>query len=176
MLNCLLSHCILSALVYGNIALNVGANSFMQDWVKTLRSTYKIPLKDALTRTMLPAEAARVQLFQRKLLAEKNFLTLMTDGWDDAMHRSLYGTLTAERGNFPTVLSLEDITGKRGSAATIEEVLDNGLEKMGVDPKQLIGLVTDDPSVMGSVRNSFVRKYPWIIVSLNPLRCYLSAS
>lgn len=137
----------------------------MDDFVKSLRKTYTAPSRDVLTTTLLPAEMARVRLLEQEKLKERKLLTVMTDGWDDAQHRSVYGTVVAERGKYPTILGLENLTGKRGNAVNIGAAVRKGMKGMGVDAKQIIAMVTDDPTVMGAVRRDLEREFPWIIVS-----------
>ncbi|KIO32494.1 hypothetical protein M407DRAFT_66689 [Tulasnella calospora MUT 4182] len=113
--------------------------------------------------TLLPAEMARVRMLEQEKLKNQKFLTVMTDGWDDAQHRSVYGTVVVERGKYPTILGLENLTGKRGSAANIGAAVRKSMKEMAVDPKQIIAMVTDDPTVMGAVRRDMEKEYPWII-------------
>jgi hypothetical protein len=118
-----------------------------------------------VVRRLLPAEAARVETIEQEKLTAQSELTLMTDGWDDRRHCSLYGTLAAERGIYPTILSLEDLTGKRGDADTIVGVVEVSLKKMTMVPEQVAAVMTDDPTTMKSVRKKLKKKWPWIIVS-----------
>lgn len=101
---------------------------------------------------------------EQEKLKTQSGLTIMTDGWDDRRHRSLYGTLAAERGEYPTILSLDDLTGKRGDADTIVGVVESSMKKMMVEPEQVAAIVTDDPKVMRAVRRKLKEKWPWIIV------------
>lgn len=150
--------------MYNNVAYRAGGSPFLADFIKALRPFYTVPSRDTVTRTLLPAEAARVEQKEKEKLKTRTGLTVMTDGWDDWRHRSLYGTLVAERGVYPTILSLEDLTGKRGNADIMVSMVEKALERMMVSPEQVAAVVTDDPTTMQSVRRKLKQKWPWIIV------------
>jgi hypothetical protein len=59
----------------------------------------------------MDSEVARVQIADIAHLKERKRLTLLLDGWEDKIRRSLYGCLAAEVNQRPVVLSLEDMTG-----------------------------------------------------------------
>lgn len=162
---CLADSRYFSFLVYDNIPFCTSESPYFKEWVGSIRQTYEAPSRYVLMKTILPAEAARVQLVEQERLKGRNMLTLMTDGRDDQKHHSLYGTMVAERTKYPIISSLDDITGQRGSAETIERVLDASLEKMLVKPEQIAALVTDNPSVMQAVRSRFEQKHLWVLVS-----------
>ena len=109
---------------------------------------------------------ARVHIEEVERLKSGSCFTLITDGWEDKMKRSLYATIVAKVGELPIILSLEDMTGKRGSADNILKVILNGMEKMGLSPRNCLALTTDNPTVMSSVRTKFVLLFTWILVSL----------
>jgi hypothetical protein len=113
----------------------------------------------------MDAECARTHLEEVERLKLRKFLTLLFDGWEDLMRRSLYGSVAAEVGEFPAVLSLNDLTGQRGSADKFVEVADAALVKMDLaDGKNFVALTTDNPTVMQAFRTRFGRKFPWILV------------
>jgi hypothetical protein len=64
----------------------------------------------------MDAEAARAQVEDMTRLKARKCLTLLFDGWEDKLQRSLYGTVAAEHGEPPSVLSLDELTGSRGTA------------------------------------------------------------
>lgn len=80
------------------------------------------------------------------------------------MKRSLYGTVAAKVGELPIVLSLEDLTGKRGSATNITNTVVDAMKKMGLPPNNCIALTTDNPTVMISARSKFTEQFHWILV------------
>ena len=45
-------------------------------------------------------------------------LTLLFDGWEDKLERSLYGTVAAGIGEFLTVFNLKELTGLCGTVDT----------------------------------------------------------
>jgi hypothetical protein len=58
-------------------------------------------------------------------------LTLLIDGWEDILKRSLYGSATAQIGQYPSVLSLTDMTGEHASAEGIFSAVKGALATMG---------------------------------------------
>jgi hypothetical protein len=50
------------------------------------------------------------------------------DGWEDRLKRSLYGSVISEVNPYPVVLSLEDMSGQRGSADKIFEASQKALK------------------------------------------------
>ena len=64
----------------------------------------------------MDAEAAQAQVEDMTWLKACKRLTLLFDGWEDRLRHSLYGTVAAERGEPPSVLSLDELTGSRGTA------------------------------------------------------------
>jgi hypothetical protein len=52
----------------------------------------------------MDSEYAQVQTKEIGRLKQRQWLTLLKfDGWEDKLHRSLYGTVAAEIGQYPTV-------------------------------------------------------------------------
>ena len=97
----------------------------------------------------MDAEAACVQVEEIAWLHSCNLLTMLFDGWEDKLHHSLYGTITSEVGQYPTVLSLEELTGFCGSADKYLETTINAMTKMDLgDGVRFIAVTTDDPNVM----------------------------
>lgn len=91
--------------------------------------------------------------------------TILIDGWEDMLRRSLYGTASATLDDLPVILGLEDMSGFRGSATKVMEVIERALKNMDVDMKTTTALVTDNPTVMQAFRRQFKSKYSWVIVS-----------
>ncbi|KAJ7226039.1 ribonuclease H-like domain-containing protein, partial [Mycena pura] len=90
--------------------------------------------------------------------------TLIIDGWEDELRRSLYGTAAGRVGEPTIVMGLQDATGKRGSADKLLDTAEVAMTEMGiVDAASFLALVTDNPNVMKAFRGRFVKKYPWII-------------
>ena len=113
----------------------------------------------------MDAEAARVETDTIAQLKNRQCLTLLIDGWEDKLCRSLYGTVIAGVGEHPVILGLDDISGIRGSADKLLDLAEWSLWRMEVDMGTVLGLTTDDPSVMRSFRRQFTAKYPKVIVS-----------
>ena len=93
-------------------------------------------------------------------------LTLLLDGWEDRLRRSLYGSVAVEVGHDPIVLALEDMTGVRGTAENLVTVSQKALKRMEIGSgKNLIAVTTDNPTVMQAFRRKFKEAYPWVLVS-----------
>lgn len=126
-----------------------------------------------MSHNLLDAEASRAHIEECEQLKRGKCFTIITDGWEDLMKRSLYGTIAARVGELPVVLSLDDLTGKRGSADNILNILLEALMKMALPPENCIAITTDNPTVMGSTRGKFVLRFPWILVKSSYLHPYL---
>ncbi|KAG1735804.1 hypothetical protein EDB19DRAFT_1830154 [Suillus lakei] len=60
---------------------------------------------------LLDSEAARVKLEEVDRPKGRRLLTLLLNGWEDMLRRSLYGSLAAEVKQHPIILALEDMMG-----------------------------------------------------------------
>ncbi|KAE9397467.1 hypothetical protein BT96DRAFT_860176, partial [Gymnopus androsaceus JB14] len=89
---------------------------------------------------------------------------MIIDGWDDRLHQSIYAMLHVAPDMYLIVLSLQDMTGERGTANNLLEVSNKSMEVMGIqDAVGTIALTTDNPAIMRSFRKLFVRQYWWIL-------------
>jgi hypothetical protein len=114
----------------------------------------------------MDAEAARAQVEDITRLKSRKRLTLLFDGWEDKLRRSLYGTIAAEQGELLCVLSLDELTGDRGTAQKYLETTKGALKKMDLDDGlNFIALTTDNPTVMQAYRQLMQNTYYWILVS-----------
>ena len=115
----------------------------------------------------MDAEAAQAQVEDMTWLKARKRLTLLFDGWEDRLWCSLYGTVAAERGEPPSVLSLDELTGSRGTAEKYLETTKAALKKMDLDDgRNFVALTTDNPTVMQAYRRLMRNAFFWIIVSL----------
>ena len=115
----------------------------------------------------MDSEAARVQIEEIGRIKERKRLTLLIDGWEDRLKRSLYGSVASEVNQYPVVLSLEDMTGHRGSADKLLEASQKALKTMEIeDGQNIIALTTDNPTVMQAFRRKFQDKYFRVLVRL----------
>lgn len=144
-------------------------NPYFCKFLETIRPSYPIASRYQLQTSVIDAEAARVDEVNRLNFNKRNFVTLLVDGWEDLMKRSLYATVIAEVGKSPVVLGLADLTGKRSTADSVFNVLIEGLRKMDINPQKVAALVTDNPTTMISVRKKFEAKYTWVLVSIHIL-------
>jgi len=116
----------------------------------------------------MDGEAARVQMEEIGRLKPRKRLTLLIDGWEDKLRRSLYGSVASEVNQYPVVLSVEDVTGYRGSADRILETSQKALKTMELgDGRNFIACTTDNPTVMQSFRRKFQDKFFWVLVSVS---------
>ena len=64
------------------------------------------------------------------------------------------------------VLSLDDMTGNRGNSDNLVLVTWKAMSKMEIgDGKNVIAIMTDNPTVMQAYRRKLQECYPWILVS-----------
>ena len=92
-----------------------------------------------------------VQIEEIDRLKKGKCLTLLFDSWEDKLCWSLYGTVIAQVGKYPTVLSLDDHTGHCGSANKYLETAKKAMKNMEIeDGQNIIALTTDNPTVMQS--------------------------
>ena len=121
-----------------------------------------------MSTTFLDSEHSRVHLEQvEKLHDMKGSATLIIDGWEDDLRRSLYGTAAGRVGEPSVVMGLQDLTGHRGSAVKIQEAAEDAMKEMLIEKAEaFLALVTDNPNVMKVFRNQFEKDYWWIIVSV----------
>lgn len=65
------------------------------------------------------------------------------------------------------MLSLDDMTGKRGSANGLLENSAKALNAMDLgDGINFIAVTTDNPTVMQAFRRKFQEKYTWVLVRI----------
>ena len=117
-----------------------------------------------LTRRILEAEAARIQLIDEEAMKSRTRLTMLCDGWEDAAGRSIYATVVIEVGSIPVVLGLADLAGQRADTGRMVQVNEENLTGLGIDPKQIAGMCTDSPTTMVAARREWEKKYPHTIV------------
>ncbi|KAF6759096.1 ribonuclease H-like domain-containing protein [Ephemerocybe angulata] len=132
-----------------------------------VRPLYKAPSRFVLSHSLLDMEAARVKLEEEVRLKSSNRLTLLIDGWEDILRRSLYGFVAAEVGKFPVMLSLENMTGARATGKGVADAARKSLESMGITEEiaknHLIAVTTDNPTVMISTRRDLQNTFWWIL-------------
>ncbi|CAK5283387.1 unnamed protein product [Mycena citricolor] len=150
--------------VHSNSAFRISENPYLKEWINTLRPSYEIPSRYVLSNRLMQAEVSRVKLEEIARVQAQTRQTILFDGWEDKMRRSLYGTVSAGMGEFPTVLALTDMSGNRGSADNYVTTVKDALANMEIaDAKNMIALTTDNPTVMRSFRTKFQLSYPWIL-------------
>lgn len=99
-------------------------------------------------------------------MKDRKRLTLLIDGWEDILKRSLYGSVAAQVGQYPSVLSLTDMTAQRASAENVFNAAKDALTVMGLgDGRNFIAATTDNPTVMQSFRRKFKAEFFWVLVT-----------
>ncbi|KAG2345981.1 hypothetical protein BDR05DRAFT_929884 [Suillus weaverae] len=112
----------------------------------------------------MDTESVRVQQEEIDRLKARNRLTLLLDGWEDLLKRSLYGSVAVEVKQLPVVLALEDMTGSRGTADNLLIASKKAMKTMEIDDgKRVIAVTTDNPTVMQSFRRKFQESYFWVL-------------
>ncbi|KAF7372617.1 DUF659 domain-containing protein [Mycena venus] len=155
---------LLRYIIHANVAFVNVENPYLADFLRDLRPTYEAPGRYALTKDLLDSEAADVFIRESERLKSSKLLTLLEDGWEDRLKRSIYGVLAAAIDTFPIVMSLDDLTGQRGNAVKCLEIAVNSLELMGVpEGRNFIALTTDNPTTMQSFRRLFQKKFFWVL-------------
>ena len=160
------------AIVSSNSSWRILEDPYFMNFIRTLRPTYTPPSRYTLTTYLLPAEEARVTLLEEERLKFMKFLTMMIDGWEDHVKRSIYGSLVSEPKERPIILGLNDLTGERGTADKIVEISKESLKKKSVQPMDIIAIVTDNPTTMKAVRRKWTEKYPWVLVRISSIELY----
>ncbi|KAJ7449770.1 ribonuclease H-like domain-containing protein, partial [Mycena galericulata] len=113
---------------------------------------------------ILDSEAADVFLRETERLKSSKLLTLLEDGWEDRLKRSIYGIVSAGIDMFPIIMSLDDLTGERGNADKCLDIAVKSLDLMGVPTaRNFIAMTTDNPTTMQSLRRKFQQKFFWIL-------------
>ncbi|KAJ7593573.1 hypothetical protein C8J56DRAFT_1043379 [Mycena floridula] len=144
-------------IVHANIPFAASENWYFHAFLDELRPSYPAPSRYVLSHTLMDSEVAWVQTEEIAQLQGRRNMTLILDDWEDKLRRSLYGTIAAEVGNYPVVLSVEDVTGFCGSADEIFEVADNAMATMEI--KNALDPKTDDPAFLAHAREVFNRRF-----------------
>ena len=118
-----------------------------------------------MLHTVLDKEYARVLDDDMQVLKQRKNQTLLFDGWEDLIKRSLYGTLAAKVNEISIIVGLENISGKRGDADTLLATVQGALDGMNAgDMKAFIAATTDNPTVMRAFRRKLSDKFSWLLV------------
>lgn len=161
--------------MHANLAFRISEDPFFLDYIHHIRPSCDPATRYVISHSILDSEAARVQLHEMDLLATRRNLTFLIDGWEDELRRSLYGSVAAQVNEYPSMLALEDMTGKRATAENVLVVMKNALRKMGLDDgRAFIALVTDNPTTMQAFRRlaSSSGEFKWLLVSRFSLISY----
>ncbi|KAJ7506402.1 hypothetical protein B0H11DRAFT_1903779 [Mycena galericulata] len=124
---------LLRFIIHGNISFVSVDDPYLDEFLHDLRPSYDAPGRFALTHNLLDAEAADVFLREADCLKSSKLLTMLEDGWEDRVKRSIYGNVAAGIDAFPIIMSLNDMTGERGNAPKCLDIALEALQLMG-DP------------------------------------------
>jgi hypothetical protein len=149
------------------IVFSIAENWFFQDFLYDICPWYMAPSHYVLSHSILGSEAARVQIEEMAYMKDWKRLTLLIDGWEDILKRSLYRSVAVQIGQYPSILSLTDMTGERASVEGIFGAVKDALATMGSgDGRNFIAATTDNPTVMQSFQRKFKAEYFWLLVTL----------
>ncbi|KAJ7133924.1 ribonuclease H-like domain-containing protein [Mycena crocata] len=113
---------------------------------------------------LVPESKADTFLRETERLQSSKLLTLLEDGWEDRLRRSIYGVVAAGMDSFPIVMSLDDLTGARGNATKCLDIAVSSLTLMGVPTaRNFIAATTDNPTTMQAFRRLLQKKYFWLL-------------
>ena len=116
-----------------------------------------------LSHNVLDSECVQVQQEEIDWLKGWKNLTILLDGWEDFLKRSIYGIVTVEVNCHPVILALEDMTGKRGNANNLVGVTQNAMQKMEIsDGKNIIAVMTNNLTIMQAYHCKFQVMFPWV--------------
>ncbi|THU81496.1 hypothetical protein K435DRAFT_873280 [Dendrothele bispora CBS 962.96] len=150
---------LIRAFVSSNYSFRSIQDPYFLKYLHFLRPSYTPPTEFVLRTRILDAEAASVKIEEMRELQGRCNMTLLIDGWEDLLRRSIYGTVAAQ-----------DLTGKHGSADSVLETAVDAMDRMGVgEGKNFICATTDNPNTMISFRKKYEQKFPWMIT----LACFL---
>lgn len=152
-------------IVASGIPFSIVENPFFLSYTHSLRPMFDAPSWFELVHYTLKSEAARVQLINIAQMKDRTAITLICDGWEDAAGRSIYATVAVASNTPPIVLNLTDMSGKRATADAIIKLLHTDLKRMGLEPKDISAICTDNPTTMAAVRRRWEQAYPSCIVS-----------
>ncbi|KAF8192079.1 ribonuclease H-like domain-containing protein [Pholiota molesta] len=134
---------------------------------ETLAGMVDFPLTDH-QKQRADIKLLRVRLEELGRVKKSKRHTFLIDVWEDLLKRSIYGSVAAQVAaqvaEYPSILSLEDMTGSRATADGIMDAAEKALQAMDLaDGRNFIAMTTDNPTVMQAVRRKFQAKYFWIL-------------
>nr|GAT42637.1 predicted protein [Mycena chlorophos] len=151
-------------IVHANVPFLASEDEYLDDFFESVRPSYTPPSRYAISHSLLDAEAAEALLAGQKRAQATKMLTMLHDGWEDRLKRSIYGVVAAAMEEAPTLMALNDVTGARGNAQKYLDVAVAALKVIGIpDAKNFIALTTDNPTTMQAFRRIFQEKYHWVL-------------
>ena len=164
-----------SYIVHSNSPFSASQNSYFCEFVDYICPFYIPPTCYVLSHSILESEVARVHLGDLEQLENSRNQTLLYDGWEDGLGRSIYGAVSASDGEYPIILGLDNMTGQWGTAEGYLESTKGAMQKGGIAKgKQVLALTTDNPSVIKSFWRLFQAESPWVLVWEISCRNWLS--
>ena len=154
-----------SFIVHSNSPFSASENLYFHEFINSICPSYMPPSHYVLSHTIMASEKAQVHLKDLDHIQEWMSLTLLFDGWEDTLRWSIYGTVGAGVGKYPIVMSLDDMTGKRGMAENYLATIKGAMRGMGIEKGiQVLALMMDNPMVMQSFWRMFQNEFEWVLV------------
>ena len=89
-----------SYIVHSNSPFSASQNFYFREFVNYIHPSYIPPTRYVLSHSILESEVARVQLEDLERLENSRNQTLLYDGWEDGLGRSIYGAVSASVGEY----------------------------------------------------------------------------
>ena len=161
-------------IVHMNLPFQLSKNWYFQDFLCDLHPLYTSPSRYVISHSIMDSKAARVCLEELDCVKKSKKLTYLIDGWEDLLKQSIYRSVAAEVGKYPTMLSLEDMTGNQAMAEGIMDAAEKAMQEMDLlDGKHFIAVTTDNPTVMQAFQRKFQSKYFWVLVHCYHFACFV---
>ncbi|CAG8615544.1 223_t:CDS:2 [Cetraspora pellucida] len=160
----------LNTIIYGNIPFNITENPYFQNFLQELASSYQLPFRDMLQGRILTATFSN--FLQKKLTKMSTFTdaTICLDGWTDVSGNSIYGFMILKKHE-EHIINIIDLSAERHRGLFIKNQTIDMLIRNGFQMSSAIACITDNLSIMKSMKNLLEEQYPNII----PIRCCLHA-
>lgn len=150
-------------IVMCGLSFSIVENTYFILFLSLLRSTYVLPSRDYLVRTLLPCLYSKVNIAMENFFKTSNSLfTVHLDGWTDNSKNSIVGISATDGINRFELSLLSLAVGADGETAQkIFSIFESVAESIGL--RKIVALCTDNASVMNKARSLFVQKYPHVL-------------
>lgn len=146
----------LKAMIDAGWTLNGIESVFVRKFLSRLNPNWKIPSRRDLSAVHVPRLSRQLQVeFLDQLNANKSYITIEFDHWEDANHRSFLGILATKSNGGRFLLDLKDVSLKGHSSNVIVEELQNSL--VHVPKKSINSIISDSASTCKRARLDIVK-------------------